>query len=119
MGKKKKKIAVNQNLIHDNSLYLDVDRYRLPQTLGNAPKIARQANDKAFEAIRPQLDTLIEDGSLCHSLKLSKTDIYFLCKTSSQVCAIEVHLFTPLYQFNESIGTCIYHIIVRTIGELL
>ena len=39
MGKKKKKIAVNQNLIQDNSLYLDVDRYRLPQTLGNAPAI--------------------------------------------------------------------------------
>ena len=82
MGKKKKKIAVNQNLIHDNSLYLDVDRYRLPQTLGNAPKVARQANDKAFEAIRPQLDTLIEDGSLCHSLKslgvLTGTDTTFI-----------------------------------------
>lgn len=82
MGKKKKKIAVNQNLIHDNSLYLDVDKYRLPQTLGNAPKMARQANDKAFEAIRPQLDTLIEDGSLCHSLKslgvLTGTDTTFI-----------------------------------------
>ena len=82
MGKKKKKIAVNQNLIQDNSLYLDVDRYRLPQTLGNAPKMARQANDKAFEAIRPQLDTLIEDGSLCHSLKslgvLAGTDTTFI-----------------------------------------
>ena len=82
MGKKKKKIAVNQNLIHDNSLYLDVDKYRLPQTLGNAPKMARQANDKAFEAIRPQLDTLIEDGILCHSLKslgvLTGTDTTFI-----------------------------------------
>ncbi len=82
MGKKRKKIAVNQNLIHDSGFYLDVDKFRLPQTLGNAPKQARVVNDKAFECIRPQLETLIEDGALCHRLKslgvLAGTDTTFV-----------------------------------------
>ena len=66
---------------HDG-FYLDVDKFRLPQTLGNAPKQAVQVNDKAFEAIRPQLETLIEDRALCHNLKslgiLQGTDTTFV-----------------------------------------
>ena len=46
MGKKNKKIAVSQNLIQNDGFYLDVDKFRLPKTLGNAPQQATKINDK-------------------------------------------------------------------------
>lgn len=80
--KKKKKFGVNPNIVTDSVPYIDVDKFNLPQTLGNVPASVQRANDSAFNAIRPQLDSLVEDASVCHMLKtvgvLQGTDTTFI-----------------------------------------
>ena len=73
MGKKKKEakrtIQVNTENLTKNAPFLSADSYRLPHTLGNAPKNIQQANDKAFDSvIRPQIETMLNDG-LGHTMK--------------------------------------------------
>lgn len=83
MGKKKKKLQINNSVVSPApSVAIDVDRYSLPQTLGNPSKQARIANDKAFEIIRPQLEGFLNDAPISHTLKtmgiLAYTDASFL-----------------------------------------
>ena len=84
MGKKKKKknIQINNGIIAPApSMAIDVDQFRLPQTLGNPPKQAQILNDKAFNVIRPQLESFVMDNAM-HSLKamgvLTYADATFL-----------------------------------------
>jgi len=83
MSKKKKKTQVNDGLITpEKSVLIDVDKFNLPQTLGNVPKQIREANDKAFDSIRPQIESMANDATITHMLKslgvLACTDASFL-----------------------------------------
>lgn len=69
MSKKKKTIKVNSGIVKSDVPFVDADKFRLPLTLGNAPQSIQAANNKAFDAIRPQLEALVEDKNLCHTLK--------------------------------------------------
>lgn len=84
MSKKKKELKFNNTPIGD-SMLIDVERFNLPKTMGNPPKRIRQINDKAFDAIRPQIESLVEDNML-HAAKnmgvLVKSDATFLGYTA-------------------------------------
>ena len=60
MGKKKK--ALKMNIATDSASFVDIEKYNLPQTLGNAPKSVQAVNDSAFNAIKPQLESFVADG---------------------------------------------------------
>ena len=60
MSKKKK--ALKMNIATDSASFVDVEKYNLPQTLGNVPKSVQKINDSAFNAIKPQLETFVADG---------------------------------------------------------
>lgn len=60
MGKKKK--ALKMNIATDSASFVDVEKYNLPQTLGNVPKSVQAINDSAFNAIKPQLESFVADG---------------------------------------------------------
>ena len=55
MGKKKKiqNIQINNENFNQVS-YLTADSFALPETFSNVPKNVKQANDKAFDYIRPK-----------------------------------------------------------------
>ena len=82
MGKKKKNIQLNNSISSNQTFLIDVDKFNLPQTMGNVPKQVRLANDKAFDAIRPQIESFANDASVSHMLKnlgvLTCTDASFL-----------------------------------------
>lgn len=50
------------NIATDSASFVDVEKYNLPQTLGNVPKSVQAVNDSAFNAIKPQLETFVADG---------------------------------------------------------
>ena len=83
MGKKKKKkVQINSGIVADEKqVVFDIDDFKLPETLGNPPKMARINNDKAFDVIRPQLESFVMDNAM-HSLKamgiLTYADATFL-----------------------------------------
>lgn len=60
MGKKKK--SLKMNIATDSASFVDVEKYNLPQTLGNVPKSVQAVNDSAFNAIKPQLESFVADG---------------------------------------------------------
>ena len=60
MSKKKK--ALKMNIATDSASFVDVEKYNLPQTLGNVPKSVQEINDSAFNAIKPQLESFVADG---------------------------------------------------------
>lgn len=60
MSKKKK--SLKMNIATDSASFVDVEKYNLPQTLGNVPKSVQAVNDSAFNAIKPQLETFVADG---------------------------------------------------------
>lgn len=60
MSKKKK--SLKMNIATDSASFVDVEKYNLPQTLGNAPKSVQAVNDSAFNAIKPQLESFVADG---------------------------------------------------------
>ena len=60
MSKKKK--ALKMNIATDSASFVDVEKYNLPQTLGNVPKSVQAVNDSAFNAIKPQLESFVADG---------------------------------------------------------
>ena len=60
MSKKKK--ALKMNIATDSASFVDIEKYNLPQTLGNVPKSVQAVNDSAFNAIKPQLETFVADG---------------------------------------------------------
>ena len=60
MSKKKK--ALKMNIATDSASFVDVEKYNLPQTLGNVPKSVQAINDSAFNAIKPQLESFVADG---------------------------------------------------------
>ena len=82
MGKKKKfqNIQINNENFNQVS-YLTADSFALPETFSNVPKNIKQANDKAFDYIRPKLERMIND-SVCHTGKnlgiLARTDATFI-----------------------------------------
>ena len=84
MGKKKKKnLQLNNGIVESKPpAYIDADSFSLPETLGNPNKLAREANDRAFNVIRPQIESFVNDGNTTHTLKtmgiLSYTDATFL-----------------------------------------
>ena len=79
--RKRKDIKINPNLIaKDNGINLD--RYNLPQTLGNPPESVQKINDSAFQMIKPQLESMVADANCNHMLTslgiLRFTDSTFL-----------------------------------------
>ena len=60
MSKKKK--ALKMNIATDSASFVDIEKYNLPQTLGNVPKSVQEINDSAFNAIKPQLESFVADG---------------------------------------------------------
>ena len=60
MSKKKK--SLKMNIATDSASFVDVEKYNLPQTLGNVPKSVQAVNDSAFNAIKPQLESFVADG---------------------------------------------------------
>ena len=50
------------NIATDSASFVDIEKYNLPQTLGNVPKSVQEINDSAFNAIKPQLETFVADG---------------------------------------------------------
>ena len=60
MSKKKK--SLKMNIATDSASFVDIEKYNLPQTLGNVPKSVQAVNDSAFNAIKPQLETFVADG---------------------------------------------------------
>ena len=50
------------NIATDSASFVDVEKYNLPQTLGNVPKSVQEINDSAFNAIKPQLESFVADG---------------------------------------------------------
>ena len=66
MSKKKK--ALKMNIATDSASFVDVEKYNLPQTLGNVPKSVQEINDSAFNAIKPQLESFVAD-SWQHTMK--------------------------------------------------
>ena len=60
MSKKKK--SLKMNIATDSASFVDVEKYNLPQTLGNVPKSVQEINDSAFNAIKPQLESFVADG---------------------------------------------------------
>ena len=49
MSKKKK--ALKMNIATDSESFVDIEKYNLPQTLGNVPKSVQAVNDSAFNAM--------------------------------------------------------------------
>lgn len=60
MSKKKK--SLKMNIATDSASFVDIEKYNLPQTLGNVPKSVQAVNDSAFNAIKPQLESFVADG---------------------------------------------------------
>lgn len=60
MSKKKK--SLKMNIATDSASFVDIEKYNLPQTLGNVPKSVQKINDSAFNAIKPQLESFVADG---------------------------------------------------------
>ena len=60
MSKKKK--SLKMNIATDSASFVDIEKYNLPQTLGNVPKSVQEINDSAFNAIKPQLESFVADG---------------------------------------------------------
>lgn len=86
MGKKKKAVPktvqINNENIVQSRPFLTADNFRLPETLGNAPKKVTDANDASFnKIIRPQLEAMLNDG-YGHTMKslgvLAVADATFL-----------------------------------------
>lgn len=50
------------NIATDSASFVDIEKYNLPQTLGNVPKSVQKINDSAFNAIKPQLESFVADG---------------------------------------------------------
>ena len=60
MSKKKK--TLKMNIADDSASFVDVEKYNLPKTLGNAPQSVQKINDSAFQAIKPQIESFVGDG---------------------------------------------------------
>lgn len=60
MSKKKK--TLKMNIADDSASFVDVEKYNLPKTLGNAPQSIQKINDSAFQAIKPQIESFVGDG---------------------------------------------------------
>ena len=60
MSKKKK--ALKMNIATDSASLVDIEKYNLPKTLGNAPQSVQKINDSAFQAIKPQIESFVGDG---------------------------------------------------------
>ena len=78
---KRKDLKINPNLISDNNGF-DINKFNLPRTLGNPPASVQKINDSAFNAIKPQLESMVHDanaGHIFHALGvLNYTDSTFL-----------------------------------------
>ena len=78
---RKKEIKINPNLIAKDK-GIDINRFNLPHTLGNPPASVQRINDSAFDHIKPQLESIVEDAnrnSMLQALGLMNyTDSSFL-----------------------------------------
>ena len=68
MRKKKKALKMNSGAVKDSAIRIDGNKFCLPNTLGNPPKVVQLANDKAFQLIKPQIESFVAD-SWSHTMK--------------------------------------------------